>query len=302
MDKYKQYVDVQWWNGVKKRDIENWIRNFGASEEIAELILDNVIFYTAKQMKSYTLFLVNLLKEQVYLEAMKENGYDFLTDEQLEKKWETYLEQTRFIPAALSNDPTSSAHKILGHWRSSLERGDEFFSVINAIGEDYGKGVHRFVLVDDFSGSGEQMLEVLQQKICFKNQSIELGMLPELYSEIEIVVAVYVLHENAKKNIHLKYPQVKLICVDKIDDRMNYLNEKSSMYRKYSDDKKQAIIEEIQKLNDNIMNENTEFKKLSSYVLNIPIVFEHGCPNNTLLLLFAHSDNWQQLFKRGKEI
>ena len=50
------------------------------------------------------------------------------------------------------------------------------------------------------------------------------------------------------------------------------------------------------------MEENEELINLSTYVLNIPVVFEHGCPNNTLLLLFAHSDNWQQLFKRGNEI
>lgn len=80
------------------------------------------------------------------------------------------------------------------------------------------------------------------------------------------------------------------------------MNKNSRIYEKMDMEKKMEVINAIKRINDNIMDGNEEYKKLSSYVLNIPIVFEHGCPNNTLLLLFAHSDNWQQLFKRGKEI
>lgn len=302
MDKYKQYVDVQWWNGVAKRDIENWIKNFGTSRKLAELILDNVIFYNAQQMKAYTLFLINNLKEQVYSQSMRENGYVFLDDVTLELKWEEYLKDTQFVPAALPSDPTSSAHKILSHWRSVLGCGSEIFSSVNNIEDGYQKGIHRFVFVDDFSGSGEQMLNVLKYKIDFMGQKIEIGHLPEIYQDIEIIVAVYVMHEKAKNNLSSNYSKIKLLYVDAIDDNLNYLNENSTIYKKYDEEKRQELVREIQSLSDNIMNGNEELQKLSSYVLNIPIVFEHGCPNNTLLLLFAHSDNWQQLFKRGKEV
>lgn len=72
MDRFKQYIENQWWNGIEKRDLENWVRNFGTSEEIAKLILDNVIFYNEQQLKAYTKFLVGKLKNEVYMNTIAE--------------------------------------------------------------------------------------------------------------------------------------------------------------------------------------------------------------------------------------
>lgn len=301
MDKFKQYIDVQWWNGVEKRDLENWIRNFGASKKIAELILDNVIFYNASQLKAYTRFLVNKLQEQVYKDMMKESCFSYVDDALLFRRWNEYLNETCFMPAAKLKDSAGSAYKIIGHWRSVLGRGDNTCSTISDIENKYNEGVRRFVLVDDFSGSGKQMKGVLKEKISFKGQEIELGFLPNVDEDIEIVIAVYVIHEKAKQVLKEKYEKIDLFYVDLISEKFNYLNENALIYEKYDDKKKQEIISEIKRITEAIVMNNEELSKLSSYVLNIPIVFEHGCPNNTLLLLFAHTENWQQLFKRGIE-
>lgn len=302
MDKYKQYVDLQWWHNIGKRDIENWIRNFGIDRNLAEIILDSVIFYNEAQLKAYTRFLVNKLKEQVYMSVMKENKDLKIDDVFLAEKWENYINETNFLPAALQNDSASSAYKIIGNWRSTLEHGDDLVSDIASIEKNYSEGIRRFILVDDFAGSGNQMLKVLKQKINFNNAEVELGRLPYIDNNIEIVIAVYVLHEKAKKVLNESYSKINLIYVDLISEDLNYMNKNSRIYEKMDMEKKMEVINAIKRINDNIMDGNEEYKKLSSYVLNIPIVFEHGCPNNTLLLLFAHSDNWQQLFKRGKEI
>lgn len=302
MDKYKQYIDVHWWNGIEKRDVENWIRNFGNSKELAQLILDNVIFYNGSQLKEYTRFLVNKLKEQVYMKTMEENHYSFVEDEVLIRKWDDYLKQTKFVPAALQSDPTSSAHKIIGYWRSALRKGENLFSVIADIDKNYKMGTRRFVLVDDFSGSGEQMQKVLKQRICFDGRDIEIGKLGDAVEDIELIIAVYVIHEKARTVLEEKYPNIKVIYVDLLDDNLNYMNKNSLIYEGIGFDKRQDILNAIQRINESIMEENDELINLSTYILNIPVVFEHGCPNNTLFLLFAHSDNWQQLFKRGNEI
>ncbi len=302
MDKFKQYIDVQWWNGVEKRNLENWIWNFGTSKKIAELILDNVIFYNASQLKAYTRFLISELQGQIYMEEMKGNDFLYVNDSMLFNKWNEYLNKTNFLPAAKRTDPTSSAHKIIGHWRSELGKGDSVFSTISDIENKYNEGVRRFVLVDDFSGSGKQMQEVLKEKVSFNGQEIELGELPDVIEDIHIVIAVYVIHEKAKKMLDEQYKKIDLIYVDLISDKFNYLNEQALIYEKYDDKKRQEIIREIKRITETIVMSNEELTKLSAYILNIPIVFEHGCPNNTLLLLFAYSDNWHQLFKRGKEL
>lgn len=306
MDKYKDYIEIQWWNKLQKRDIDNWIKNFGGNEELAEIILKNVIYYNNPQIKSYTRFLVNRLKEQVYEQIMLEANYAFVDDGVLQSAWQEYKQKTRFVPAAVMGDTTSSAFMVLRQWRSVLEgvsgKGKKLFSDIASMEKDYEMGIRRFILVDDFSGSGSQMLEVLEQEIVFQGQPIELGRLLDYVEDVEIIVAVYVVHTEAIRVVGKKYPKVKMIYVDLISDDLNYLNEKSIMYRKLDEKKAKAIVAQIQKLCDTVKKEDTELQQLSSYVLNIPIVFEHGCPNNTLILLFAHTDNWQQLFKRGEEI
>ena len=302
MDKYKQYIDVQWWNGIEKRDVENWIKNFGTKKKLAELILDNVIFYNASQMKAYTRFLLNDLKARVYMKVMRENEFSHIDDNVLRTKWKDYMDETRFIPAALLDDPTASAYKIIGHWRGVIGRGEHPISTINDIGKRYNEGVRRFILVDDFSGSGEQMQKVLKQKVLFNGTEMEVGALSDAVEDIELIIAVYVIHEEAKKTLKQEYPKISIIYVDLLDEDLNFMNNKASIYEKIDEKKRQEMIDEIKRINEKIMSDDEEMQKLSSYVLNIPIVFEHGCPNNALLLLFAHSSDWKQLFKRGIEI
>lgn len=302
MDKYKQYIDMQWWNNITKRNLENWLKNFEDHIEVAQLILDNVIFYNKLQLKAYTRFIVNHLKEQVYMQTISNKQFSYVTDEILQNQWNKYLAVTNIVPAALKSDPASSAHTIIGYWRSILEKNSDILSVISDIGEKYKNGIRRFVLVDDFSGSGNQMSKVLEQKIVFNQNEVRLAELPAIDKKIEIIVAVYVIHEKAKKMLEQKYPMIKIEYVDLLDDNLNYLNGNATIYEKYSYDERKKIISEIKKLSEQLLKNNVELKELSSYILNIPIVFEHGCPNNTLLLLFAHSDKWQQLFKRGNEI
>lgn len=302
MDKYKQYVDIHWWDGVEKREIENWFKNFSSNTEVAKLILDNVMFYNSKQMKAYTRYLVNNLKNEVYMKIMEKNEYHYVEDHDLEFEWENYLETTQFMPAAIPDDTASSAYKIIRYWRASLNGTGNNYSSIDNFGNAYSNGKKRFVLVDDFSGSGKQIIKVLQHEVDIEGKKIQVGKLPEVYSDIEIIIAVYVMHEKAQANINSHFRQVKIMAVDYITEDFNYLNDNSIFYKDASFDEKRKIISDIKTIMDRIKNESSELKELDSYVLNIPVVFEHGCPNNTLVLLFAHSDSWQQLFKRGKEL
>ena len=171
------FRSVHWWNGIGKRDIDNWVKNFGSNREMAEWILDNVIFYNSAQLKAYTRFLINELKKEVYMCAMKEGQYSYMADEKLEVKWNEYVKQTIFMPAAVRGDTASSAYKIIGYWRNTLKRGGTPISDIVDIGQEYERGIRRFILVDDFSGSGKQMGRVLAQKVRFGDREVELGKL-----------------------------------------------------------------------------------------------------------------------------
>ena len=302
MEKYKQYIETQWWNGIKKRDIDTWIQNFKANDELARIILDHVIFYNNMQLKEYTRCLINKMREYVYSSTMRSQQYKFVSDHELERNWKKYIDSMKIIPAEREEDVASSAHKIIGYWRSAFGKGDAILSRIVAIGKCYECGIRKFVLVDDFSGSGKQMCEILNRKVYINGRECELGKIGDTFQDVEIMVAVYVIHKKAKELIEKQYPKVRLLYIDLIDEEMDFFNERSEIYADIKECDRKNIVSSVKSLHDRLMNENVEMQKLSSYILNIPVVFEHGCPNNALLLLFAHSANWHQLFKRGEEI
>lgn len=262
MDKYKQYIEIEWWNQIQKRDIDNWIKNFGSNEKLAEMILDNVIYYNTSQLKTYTRFLINELKAQVYEQVMKQSNFMFVNDEVLHCAWDEYRKKTKFIPAVIKEDATSSAFVVLRQWRSLLEgeagSGEHLFSGITDMEKHFEMGVRRFILVDDFSGSGSQILDVLKQRIVIRGNSIEIGKLPDYVEDVEIIIAVYVVHSEAIKALNQEYSKVKIIYVDLVNDDLNYLNEASIMYRNLKGEEAKNTIVEIKNLCDTVLKENTE--------------------------------------------
>ena len=297
MERFLQYIDLHWWVGVEKRDIESWINNFGDNSELARIILGHIIFYNEEQLKAYTRVLINRLKNKVYMDCVQKVGYSYINDENLLEKWEEFLQTTVFIPASTGN-PADSAYKVIRYWRTEIKR-ENCFTSVNRIEELYKNGVRRFIFIDDFSGSGNQMADFLKTKIIINGVSIEIGHLPDKFDDIEIIIALYVIHKKSKEKLNGDYPKVNLMAIDVLDDRASFLNENSYIYKGLNPEQTREYVEAIKEINKTILDENGEFRELSSYILNIPIVFQYGCPNNALLLLFAHTDHWKQLFKRG---
>ena len=300
MDKFKQFIDINWWSNVNKRSIESWISNFGSEQELAHFILNNILFYNSVQLKSYTRTLINQLKEIVYVKSRSENNYSLITDEVLESEWINYINGTRFMPAALIGDSGSSAFKVIGYWRTELQGAN--ISSIENLENDYQNGIRRFVLVDDFSGSGEQIIKVLEQKISLNGKEIEVGKIIDYKPDIELVIAAYIIHQNSRIRINGVYPNIKIMYVNILDDSFNFLNINSFMYEPYNIEKRKHFVSSIRTIMARLMDNDSSLQELEKYVLHIPVVFEHGCPNNTLLLLFAHTNDWKQLFRRGEEV
>ncbi len=303
MEKYKQYIELSWWT-VNKRTVELWMKNFGERQDLAHLILDNIIFYNKKQLKSYTRQLINRLKENIYVDASFANNYVFVNDSVLENYWIDYLSKARFMPAALPGDVGSSAYQVISYWRSELECDERVITDISTIEEQYQNGIRKFILVDDFSGSGQQMLKVLKQKVTFAGKVVELGNLHKIKSDVEIVIAVYVIHRRAKKILTRLYPGIKVLYIDILNADFDYLNSKSPIYDcfGYKQKDKNEAVKVIKMIQEDLITKDLNLRALINYDLHIPIVFEHGCPNNTLSLLFAHTEQWNQLFRRGNEV
>lgn len=296
--KYRTYIDFNWWNGINKRTIDSWIDNF-QDHELPLKILNQIIFYNASQLRKYTECLVNLLKDRIFWQVINESGLKYIDDTLLKEKWDQYLSGIKILPAKKSDDVVCSANRVIEYWRSEL--GEDSISEISCISEHIKDGICHFLLVDDFAGSGSQMIDVLSRKVKINDQVVCVGDIPDYYPDIKIEVMLYVIHAKAYKNIKERFEKIEILAIDCIDERLDYLNPDNPMFEADSKEKAEIFRKTIEELQERLRTEDSKYEEMRKYGLNIPIVFEHGCPNNALLLLFAKTPTWHQLFERAEK-
>ncbi len=298
---YERYIECHWWTDIDKRQVNSWLLNFGSEKDIGKLILDNVFFYSKDQLISYTKNILNQIKGELFQKNQLQNGMSYNDDMYYFNQWENYKQCLRVIPAAKLGDVGESGYEVIRKYYRSL-LGNDVISDISGIEDGIVNQVKEFIFVDDFSGSGNQMKEFLETEVSINGKTIRLCNLSREFPDITITIAVYVIHKNALTMLNENFPQIKIRYIDLIDEKFDFLNCDSIFYSKLSNEKRIYITEFIKEKREVIVKDNSKYEKMMGYQLNIPIVFYHGCPNNTLMLLYADSSNWKKIFKLGDEI
>lgn len=303
MDKYKKYknfIDFQWWTGIEKRNVDAWLGNFQKDKKwIGRLILDNIIFYSSTQLDSYTLYIINQMRSELYQDEQHRCSSVSRDDAYYFECWDKYKKKLKIMPAAMSGDVGASAYQVVRRYRQFL--GNESVSDKDSIGQWIKSGIEKFIFVDDFSGSGSQIKEFLESEIQVEKEKVKICNLTERFPQIEISVALYVIHDEAIRFLKKRFPNIKIRFVDFIDNKMNFLNFESVFYKHRTLEEKKEAIDYIEQQKKMIMAEKIKYYEMSKYQLNIPIIFYHGCPNNSLMLLFANTRNWKQIFYLGED-
>lgn len=294
----KSYLTHNWWSNLELRDVNNWLDNFGTDIEIGKHILKQIVFYNDDQLESYTKSIIDQIKAEVYLKSFPDLNQK-IKDTDLERCWQEYLNHMRVVPADCKVTAGGSPHLVVRKYRRIL--GNAHTSKIENIGQDIANGISNFLLVDDFSGTGEQMRELLSSKVQIDGKDIVIGDIPTEYENVNITIAVYVIHKKALKSISHDFQHIKIKYIDLIDERWDLLNIHAYAYNGMKEKEAQFVIDYLKKKCDELREERAEYQNLEKYQLNIPIVFAHGCPNNAFLLLYAGTNSWKQLFKRGDE-
>lgn len=294
----KNYLDHNWWTNIEIRNVENWLKNFGDNADIGKFILDQIVFYNKDQLDSYTKSIVEQIKADVYTKAIQDYT-DNIDDVQLEQNWKRYLDRAKVMPADIKSTAGGSPHLVIRNYRDIFK--NQRTSKIEKIGQNFKEGIREFILVDDFSGTGEQMMELLSERVRVADREIEIGRIPEIFEDVNMMIAVYVIHQKALNRLSKNFPKVNIKYIDLIDEQWDLLNANGLAYRNMTKSETEKIIAYLSALCNELREQRPEYHGLEKYQLNIPIVFEHGCPNNTFLPIFAETESWKQLFKRGDE-
>lgn len=300
LQQYENYVSYDWWTHIDSRNIEGWLQNFEDHDNIGKLILDSIIFYNEEQIKSYTRNIVNQLKSEVYEREMRVLNGKYHDDDYFDGKWEKYKEAIRVMPADAEDRAGGSPHLVARKYRPYL--GEEIVVKVDSIQKNIKEGIKEFIFVDDFSGTGKQMSDFLSTLIEIDGKKVPIGKISEYFSDIKVSVAVYVIHKDALERLKEEFRTVSIRYVDLLDERLNLLSYDCITYQGKSKDEIREIIDYLSEIKTKLLEEQPDYQKFAEYELHIPIIFEHGCPNNTFIPFYAKTKTWKQLFKRGNEI
>lgn len=297
-------IELKWWGEIIETcKLDGWLDNFGTKKEIGEFIFEHLIVYTDAQIASYVNCMVHKMQSDVYQDVLMKAGGRRISESELNVLWKNYIDRLRIIPIKESMSGGSSGDIIARKFRNRIQEdydGDNTIVIqIDALEQEITKGATDIFFVDDFTGTGKQLKTFLDRNVMIGGTIKKVGDLPEAYPQIHFGIAVLIAHETSLKN-HKDCP-IEIKYVEKIDEEVNYLkNDCDSVLYAGKDDKTRMVYaDHIQSLCKEIIESDEYYKAKEKYHLGLPIVFEYGCPNNSLMLLYAKTDDWKPLVELG---
>jgi len=265
----------------------SWLSNFDdkTDEYVALHLLDSLIVRSNEMAVSgYS----QLLKSDLRQHLIKNN----LIDKNLSiSSWTNALKRgslytkLQFIPIKLSNDHGESGGTIY-RLMSKLMNTDRMSGSIND--DIFGKTI---VLIDDFIGSGEQFEEYARE--------INLGT---LLKRNHIIYSPLLAFDAGLERLSKSFPDLTLMPVETIDRSEGVFmpGQNKELFRNDTENS----------VDDMVLHYSEMHKKYSPSMpfwrgkddACLTLVFEWGCPNQTLSILWMEHtnkiNNWQQLFSR----
>ena len=297
-------IELKWWGEtIETCRLDGWLDNFGREKDIGVYVFENLIIYTDAQIDSYVNCMIQEIQSDVYQSALEEGEYRRISETELDELWKKYIDNLRIIPIKESMDEGSSGVIMARKYRKRIQEdydGENNIVIqIDALEQEISKGVTDVLFVDDFSGTGNQLYKFLDRNIMIGGTIKKVRDLPEVYPQINFRIAVLIVHEMS-----LKYHNdcaIEIKYVEKIDKEVDFLNDNcdSVLYAGVNEETRMTYANCIRSLCMKIIESDESYRSMEKYHLGLPIIFEYGCPNNSLLLLYAKTDNWKPLVELG---
>lgn len=270
------------WNGIKAVDIKKWFNNFQGDEEqyFAACILDSLIYRSSDQVTALAnqLFTKNIINHLNQNEPVF-NDYRSLVTLLQQGKTDPFI---RLVTVANKRElPGKSSDAILRLLRRKLELNASWFITPDEIDLQVKNGIKLFIFIDDFLGTGDQFLSM------FDSYGLGLSM-----SKVTVLYAPLVAHSTGINKLSTKYPAVKVIAGE-------YLDEKANVFKYRFND---GINDEISsKELYNSLLKKYNFQNLPTTIqyghgnLGLTYIFEDAIPDSNIHILWEKTDNWYPL-------
>ncbi|MDQ3190447.1 MAG: hypothetical protein M3Q58_02540 [Bacteroidota bacterium] len=296
LDKVYFYIESKFWSQPDQIRLESWLNNFKSVDEqyCAAKLLDRFVYYSEEdiyRLLKFGLYEKILKQDVLKLECMNEFE---TTNEKINQLIKNELGRTLFLPLSTGNVSESSL-AMARYLSINLGINEKQIIGLNELKWDKLKSIKRLIIIDDFVGTGEQIIDFWNYTLVnvegkdysmFEIKNILSGQTSFEY--LCLVTTKYGYNnfycEEAPHNKDLTITYCEMLS-----DKFKVFGEKST----YFDQNEMVYNKQV--LNDLCLKNKISLLGFES--LDYAIAFHHGIPDASLPLFHKESATWNHLYK-----
>lgn len=301
INKCKNYIDtmlsIQQWSGLRKSDIDRWIKNFVDLNDDETLLiyklLTNIIYFSEKDIVDILedgvdscLFNKNVLEQQL------ENDFQ-LSRKAINNIVDIEKSKTCFIPLLDKEGPHESSNFMLRLLvKNGIIKSHQSLFLNNLDDAINNHGFDKIVIVDDCVGSGDQLKGYWEKKALVQING-ESVLLKDYCASKKIDVHYLVLfgYDNSINIIKKKIDGLNILCIKQLSDKQRVFAENS--YAWVDNNELLKATELVKKITD---ENNIEMYGYMGY--DFALIMHETIPDWTLPLFWRETPDWKPLLRR----
>lgn len=290
------YISTGTWDNVSAARLSAWLGNFDEEgQKWALTLLNNFIYYPARDVKQLCRYgLTKVVFSKQLLEVDQSQEF-CCTDDALRQELTDRIRETLLVPLLSDGNPTESGNAIarvyttLG-WIGERQviRPDEIVACIDK------KSCKRFLFVDDFMGTGEQLKSFWNQPFAWlkvNGQNMSLAQISARHTDVSFDYLVLLATAPGFQHVDHRIPGLTVSFCEKLSEEYRIFGDDSIFFETAED--RQSCKSYLENL---CHRKNIHVAGYQG--LDFAVAFNHGAPDSCLPLFWEENANWTPLFKR----
>jgi len=278
--------DIYQWDDVDLLDLDRWIRNFTDSEGkyLAMRLLNRFIYYSERDVKrllEHGIFKVLLYRDSV---GWSRDSQFLMSDDQQQNLASQLLQNTTFTPLLDRNKPSESGPVLCRY----LNRDVGIPSAQICQPSDLAsKHDTKIVILDDFIGSGQQVIDFWNEPKINQSRLSELAVT----NNLEVACLCLVGTRYGLQRVAAQAKGLRVLTCEVLEEHHRVFHKPSLFFGQASE--VQAAKRYLERL-----CASRQLKLTGFHNLDYALAFHHAIPDASLPLFYESTDNWWPLVKR----
>jgi len=234
------YISTGRWDNISAAQLNAWLGNFDEEgQKWAYALLNNFIYYPARDVKQLCRYGLTKVIFRAELQEVDRNQDFCCTDNALRQELVDRIRDTRFVPLLSEGNPTESGNAIARVYTTldlinerQVIRPDEILACIAK------KSCKRFLLVDDFMGTGEQLRSFWNQPFSWlkvNKHDMSLSQISAKYKDTSFDYLVLVATAPGLQYVENLVPGLSISFCEKLSEEYRIFGNDSIFFENADD-------------------------------------------------------------------